>query len=176
MHCLYCKKRLWLFFSKERTFCSKLHEAAYHNELSAMNRLMEFTDRPVEPSKGPATAHHKRSQKERESSIPMASPVAVPPLCNLALTWGSLKPATPDLPANGVLSEAVPFAGPIQYPSSERGLIAFTLDCATEPAREIAAIPNERLAVCRVQSKRGHRIRPQSPTAFSSRTHRRRLR
>src|SRR5580693_9258376 len=42
MHCLYCKKRLWLFFSKEREFCSKLHEATYHEELSAMNRLMEF--------------------------------------------------------------------------------------------------------------------------------------
>src|SRR3984957_13564338 len=52
MHCLYCNKRLWLFFSKERLFCSKLHEAAYYDELSAMDRLKEFTV-PAGPAERP---------------------------------------------------------------------------------------------------------------------------
>jgi hypothetical protein len=69
MHCLYCNKRLWLFFSKERLFCSKVHEAAYYDELSAMDRLMEFTV-PAEPTKGPASAEQKRSHREHESRAP----------------------------------------------------------------------------------------------------------
>jgi hypothetical protein len=171
MYCLYCKKRLWMFFSKERLFCSKLHEAAYHDGLSAMNRLMEFSV-PVEPPKGPATADQKRSLRERESRMPMVWPVDVPPLsnlmlCNLVVTWGR-KPVAADLAATAVLLEPEPFAGPIQFPSSSKGLIAVTLDLAAEP--------DERIAVCRVQSKRGRRIPPQGPAAFSSRTHRRRLR
>src|SRR5271170_5247154 len=110
MHCLYCKKRLWLFFSKERLFCSKLHEAAYHNEQSgsAMRRLMEFTV-PVEPPKGPATADQKRSQRERESRIPMVWSVDVPPLCNFVVVWGHPKPVSADLAATNIPLEAKPF-------------------------------------------------------------------
>jgi len=174
MHCLYCNKRLWLFFSKEQPFCSKLHEAAYHDELSAMRRLMEFTV-PVEPPKGPATADQIRSQRERESRIPMVWPVAVPPLCNFIVDRGP-KPVTADLAATSVPLEAEPFTGPIQFPSSSRGVIGFTLDSAIEPAGEIAAIPNERIAACHVRSKRSRRTPPRNPAAFSSRTHRRRLR
>jgi hypothetical protein len=174
MYCLYCKKRLWMFFSKERLFCSKLHEAAYQDGLSAMNRLMEFSV-PVESPKGPATADQKRSRRERESRMPMVWPVDVPPLCNLVVTWGR-KPVAADLAANAVLLDPEPFAGPVQFPSSSRGLIAVTLDLAAEPAPELAAIPDERNPVCRVQSKRARRIPRQGPTAFSSRTHRRRLR
>jgi hypothetical protein len=176
MQCLYCKKRLWLAFSKERVFCSTLHEAAYHDELSAMNRLMEFTVVSEPPPTGLATADQKRSQRERDSRIPMVWPVDVPAPCDLVVECGRPKPVTADLAAINVPLEAEPFTGPILFPSSSTGLIAFTLDCAANPAREIAAIPNGRIAVCRVQSKRGHRIRPQSPTSFSARTHRRRLR
>jgi hypothetical protein len=174
MHCVYCKKRLWLPSSRKRRFCSELHEAAYHNELSAMNRLMEFTV-PVEPPKHPANADQKRSQRERESRIPMAWPAVVPPLCDLVLEQGRPKPVPAD-PATSLLLEAIPFAGQFQFPSSSKGLFAFSLDSATEPAREIATIANERIAGCRVRSKPSRRIPPRSPAAFSSRTHRRRLR
>src|SRR5277367_4389467 len=101
MYCLYCKKRLWMFFSKERLFCSKLHEAAYQDGLSAVNRLMEFTASP-EPPKSPATP---------------VCPAPVQPLCNLAVTWGRPKPVAADLAASTVLLEAEPFARPIQFPS-----------------------------------------------------------
>jgi hypothetical protein len=175
MHCLYCNKRLWLFFSKERRFCSKLHEAAYHDELLAMHRLMEFTV-PAEPPKGPATADQKRSQRERDSRIPIAWLVAVPQLCNFIVEPGRPKPITADLATTSVPLEAEPFSGPIQFPSSNRGVIGFTLDSAIESAGEIAAIPNERIAACHVRSNRSRRIPPRSPAAFSSRTHRRRLR
>lgn len=175
MYCLYCKKRLWMIFSKERLFCSKLHEAAYQDGLSAMNRLMEFTV-SGEPPKGPSTGDQKRSQRERESRIPLVWTVAPPPLGNLVLTWGRPKAVATDTAATAVLLEAVPFTRPIEFPSSSKGLIACSLDVAIEPAQELEATPNERIAACRVQSKRGRRIPPQSPTAFSSRTHRRRLR
>jgi hypothetical protein len=56
-----------------------------------------------------------------------------------------------------MLLEAEPFTGQIQFPSSRRSMIAFTLDSAIEPARDIAPT-KERIAVCRVQSRRGHRI------------------
>jgi hypothetical protein len=175
MHCLYCHKRLWLFFSKERLFCSKLHEAAYYDELSAMDRLMEFTV-PAEPPKGPATADQKRSQREHESRIPMAWPVAIPPLCNFVGNLGRPKPVAPDFAAAAVRLEAEPFAGKIQTPSSRSGLIAFTLPSAIEADGEIATMADERTTFCRVRPKRGRKTSPQSPGAFSSRMHRRKLR
>jgi hypothetical protein len=150
MHCLYCQKRLWMLFSKERLFCSKLHEAAYQEGLSAMNRLMEFTASP-EPPKSPAT-----------SRVPLGVPM-VQPLCNLVVTWGRPKPVAADLSAITVSPEAEPFARPIQFPSS-----------ATEPAAEIATTASQTVAACcRVRPNRNRRI---PPTAFASRTHRRRLR
>jgi hypothetical protein len=175
MHCLYCNKRLWLFFSKERLFCSKLHEAAYYDELSAMDRLMEFTV-PAEPPKGPASAEQKRSQREHESRVPMVWPVDVPPLCNFVGELGRPKPVAPELAATAVRPEAEPFAGKIQTPSSRSGLIAFTLQSAIEVDGEIATMADERTTFCRVRPKRGRKTSPQSPGAFSSRTHRRRLR
>jgi hypothetical protein len=144
MYCLYCKKRLWMLFSKERLFCSKSHEASYQEGLSAMNRLMEFTASP-EPPKGPAT-----------SRVPLGVPMVQPP-CNLVVTWGRPKPVAADLPAITVSPEAEPFARPIQFPSSA---IAATV------IQTVAAC-------CRVRPNRNRRI---PPTAFASRTHRRRLR
>jgi hypothetical protein len=174
MHCLYCNKRLWLFFSKERVFCSKLHEAAYHDGLSAMNRLMEFTTVAVERPALSAPRERKLSEIYRESKIDWAFSVAVPSLCNLVVDLDYPRPVTPD-PAAALLLEALPFAGSIQHPETSRGLIAFTLDSVIEP-EQISTIANERIAACRVQSKRSRRIDPRSPAAFSSRTHRRRVR
>jgi hypothetical protein len=175
MHCLYCQKRLWTFFSKERMFCSKLHEAAYHDALSAMNRLMELAV-PGEPRKGPATPDQKRSGRERELRTPMVCPVAVPPICNLVVEQGRPKPVAAVLTATAVPLECVPFAGPIQFPSRRIGLIPLTPDPATEHAAQIATTANEWIAACRVQSKRSRRIPARRPAAFSSRTHRRRPR
>jgi len=175
MHCLYCKKRLWLIFSKDRLFCSKLHEVAYQDAMSAINRLKEFTA-PVEPPVGPSTADQKRSHGERESRIPMVWPVGAPPVCNFIVEWSRPKLVATDLAATSVPLEATPFDGPIQFPASNIGLIALTLDSATQPAQEITTIANERFTVCRVQSKRRHRIPLRSPAAFSSRTHRPRIR
>jgi hypothetical protein len=166
MRCLYCNKRLWLAFSKERVFCSKQHQAAYHDELSAMRRLMEFTV-SVEP---PAIVELRNQKPSKiDCAIP---PVAVPPLCNFVVERGP-EPAIPDLPATAVLLEAEPFSGPIQLPSGSMGLVVFTLASATEPAGEIAAIANERIAACRVQSKRSRRT--QRSSAAKSRTKRQRL-
>jgi hypothetical protein len=144
---MYCKKRLWLFFSKEEPFCSKVHEAAYYDELSAMRRLMEFTD-PIEP--------------------PAIPPLAVPPLCDFVGERGRLEPVTADLVTAPVLFEAQPFAGPIQFPSSG-------LDSVSEPAAEIVEIASATIGPCRARPRRSRRIAPRSPAAFSSRTHRRRL-
>jgi hypothetical protein len=138
MHCLYCKKRLWPFFSKKRVFCSNRHEAAYHDELSAMNSFMEFIAR-VEPTANPA--------------VP---PVADPRLCNLFIAEGCLKP-TPPHAAVPVLLEAARFAGRIHFPASSGSLIDFTLDSAPRP--EIAPIASETVAASPVQSKRTQRNR-----------------
>jgi hypothetical protein len=153
MHCLYCKKRLWLFFSKEEPFCSKVHEAAYYDELSAMRRLIEFTD-PVKP--------------------PAIPPLAVPPLCDFVVERGCPKPVTADL-VTADLVTAEPFASAIQFPQSVKSVIAFAVDSATEPAAEIVELVNATMGTCRVRPKRSRRIAPRTPAAFSSRTHRRRL-
>jgi hypothetical protein len=174
MHCLYCNKRLWLFFLKERLFCSKRHEVAYHDGLSAMNRLMEFTV-PVERSALPLPQDRKLSEIYLEPKIHWALSVAVPPLCNFAVDQDRPKPIPPDS-ATALLLEAVPLAGPVQFPSSGSGVIAFILDSATEPAQKIASIANETIVACRVRSRHGRRVPPRCPAAFSSRTHRRRLR
>ncbi|MGD0133867.1 MAG: hypothetical protein ABSE57_17595 [Bryobacteraceae bacterium] len=178
MHCLYCKKRLWLFFSKERLFCSSLHEAAYHDELSAMNRLVEFTVTAEPPPNGPATADQKRTQRERESRLPMltamtmASPAAVPPLCSFVVERGQPQPVPCDLPATASPLEAKLFGGQIQFPSCQ------LLSAST--AREITPIGirqiEDTFSACRTQSKRSRRVPPTTPAAFSLRTHRRRVR
>jgi hypothetical protein len=173
MHCLYCKKRLWLFFSKDRQFCSALHEAAYHDELSAMNRLLEFKD-PEERPALPAPRNRTLSEIYRASVTPPIPPV-VPPLCSFAGELGRANPVIPD-PAGNLLLGNIPFAGQIQFPSSRSLLIAFTLDSVNEPAGEIASTANQLLTVCRVHTKRSRRVAPRSPAAFSSRTHRRRVR
>jgi hypothetical protein len=165
MHCLYCKKRLWTFFCKERLFCSSLHEAAYHDELSAMNRLVEFTVAVQPPPNGPATADQKRTQREHDSRVPLMASMMIPPLCNFVAEQGRPQPVPCDLPVIAPMLEAKLFGGRIQFPSS----IACILDSATEPAREI-------MPTCRIQSKRGRRLPPRSPAAFSLRTHRRRVR
>lgn len=95
-----------------------------------MNRLMEFTV-PVEPLKGIATAEQKRSQRERESRIPMVwpsvvPPPIVPPLCNFIVEQGHPKLVTADLAVSAVPLGAESFAGQIQFPSSNMGLIALT--------------------------------------------------
>ena len=147
MHCLYCKKRLWLFFSREGSFCSKVHEAAYYDELSALRRLMEFGN-PLEP--------------------PAIPPLAVPPLCDFIIGRACPKPLPADLVAAAGLVVAQPFVGPIQFLSSG-------LDSVTEPAPEIVELVSATMAACRVRPKRSRRIAPRTPAAFSSRTHRRRL-
>ena len=159
MRCLHCNKRLWLFSSK-RLFCSKLHEDAYRDGMAAMNRLMEFTV-PLEttPLPGPAL------------KMPAFPPVTVPPLCGSVLGWGRPKPVGLDA-ADALHLDAVLFAGPVQIPSIQRDLFPVTRDSAIEPADA----PNERMAACRVQSKRSRAIPARSPAAFSARTHRRKTR
>jgi hypothetical protein len=124
MHCLYCNRRLWLYFFTKRQFCSKRHEVAYHDEMAAINRLMELTVR-TEPLAIP----------ERASTI--APTVFVPALCNLIVERGHLKRAF-RAATNAVLLEAAPFVGRIQYPSRSGGVAAFTLDSTTEPVAEFA--------------------------------------
>jgi hypothetical protein len=97
-------------------------------------------------------------------------------VCNFIGELGRPKPVTPYLAAIAVQLEAEPFAGQIQNPSSRSGLIAFTLQSAIGADGEIATIADERITVCRVRPKRDRKTSRQSPGAFSSRMHRRRLR
>jgi hypothetical protein len=173
MHCLYCKKRLWLIFSKDRVFCSKLHEAAYHDELSAMNRLMEFTV-PVDRQALPAPRNRTLSEIYRESTINWALSVAAPPLYDLLVEPDRPKPIPPD-PAAALRLDAVPFARSIQFPSSNSGVIALVLDSATETGGEIATRANETIGACRLRSKHSRRMPSRGPAAFSLRTHRRKV-
>jgi hypothetical protein len=183
MHCLYCKKRLWLFFSKERLFCSSLHEAAYHDEMSAMNRLVEFTVAVGPPPDGPTTADQKRTQRERESRVPlmtamtMAWPDVVPPLSNFVLERDRPQPVPCDLPATAPTLEAKLFAGRIQFPSCQLLSASTSREIAPIEIRPIEIKPIEdTFSACRSQSKRSRRISPSTPAAFSLRTHRRRVR
>jgi hypothetical protein len=168
MHCLYCKKRLWLFFSKEEPFCSKVHEAAYYDELSAMRRLVEFKD-PVEPPAIPAPRNRTLSEIYRESTAR-----AIPPLCHFVSERPCPKPVAAGL-ITADLVTAQPFASAIQFPSSVKSVIAVTPASAIEPAAEIVEIASETIGPCRIRPRRSRRIATRSPAAFSSRTHRRRL-
>ena len=167
MHCLYCKKRLWLFFSKERLFCSNLHEAAYYDELSAMNRLVEFTVAVEPPPNGPATADQKRTQRERDSRVPLMTSMMNPPLCNFVVERGRPQPVPCDLPATAPALEAKLFAGQVQFSS-----VGTTREITPIEIRPI----EDTFSACRVSLKRSRRVPPSSPAAFSLRTHRRRVR
>src|SRR5271154_120955 len=94
MNCLYCKKRLWMYFSKKPPFCSKVHEAAYHDEMSAMRRLVEYTV-PFGTPAIPVRRSQKLSQNTRGSGTPAMPPVVVPPLGHLVVEWGRPKPIPP---------------------------------------------------------------------------------
>jgi hypothetical protein len=168
MHCLYCKKRLWLFFSKEEPFCSKVHEAAYYDELSAMRRLIEFKD-PVEAPVIPAPRNRTLTEIYRESTTR-----TIPPLCDFVSERACPKPFAAGLNTADLVT-AQPFASAIQFPQSVKSVIAFTPASATEPAEEIVEIARETIGSCRVRSRRSRGIAPRTPAAFSSRTHRRRL-
>ncbi len=184
MQCLYCNKRLGLFSSKKRPFCSELHEVAYQDERSglAMRRVMD----PLfivlqEPPSIPATLDLKLFPIDRDSTTLPVQRVAVQRaavswLCNFVVEQRRPKPVPPDLAAAAVLLEAEPFTGPVQRPSSSMGAIASTLDSAAEPAGEIAAEGDPAMAACRVQPKGSRRFLRRSSPAFGSPTHRRRRR
>ena len=68
MECLYCHKKLGLFASKKRPFCSELHEVAYHDEQAgvALRRVLDplFTE-PVQKAPLPRPAPPKAPKKTR---------------------------------------------------------------------------------------------------------------
>ena len=84
MQCLYCKKKLGLFASKKKPFCSDLHEVAYQDELAglALRRVMDplFTD-PVQkaPLQMPPRPPSPPVQEEKRAES-LAQPVAAPQL------------------------------------------------------------------------------------------------
>ncbi len=57
MQCLYCKKRLGLFASEKRPFCSEAHEVAHQDAQSgfALLRLMDpmFMQKPLPAEDAP---------------------------------------------------------------------------------------------------------------------------
>ncbi len=89
MQCLYCKKKLGLFASKKRQFCSQQHEVAYHDEQSglALRRVLDplFTEparktplqpAPQESAPAPEWQTPARPAQER---IDAGRPPAPPP-------------------------------------------------------------------------------------------------
>lgn len=140
MNCLYCNKRLWWFFFKKGQFCSKQHEAAYHDQVSAMSsRLKDFPLFEMSPAIAPPRLQTP-AKIESESKTPAIAPAADPPLCNF-IGEQSATPAVLDLPATIVRLEARPFTAPIQLPSGSRVRIAFTAFSESQTSEEATVGP-----------------------------------
>jgi len=74
MYCLYCNKRLGLFASRKRPFCSESHESAYHNEQAglALRRIMD----PIFTKSGQKAAPQAASRPSSLSAVVTTSPEA----------------------------------------------------------------------------------------------------
>jgi hypothetical protein len=145
MQCLYCKKRLGLFASRKRRFCSESHEVTYHDEQSAMamRHMMDpaFTA-PVAPPAVRTTPELKPSPIEHQSKTPEASPqpAMLPPAPDPPLSdfkQERPEPAASNLAAAGVGGEVDLTAEPVHLPASSLGVLPFNRD-STELA-EVAA-------------------------------------
>ncbi len=132
MYCLYCNKRLWTFFSKKRLFCSRQHEVAHQEGLSAINSLIEFVSRP-EPPALPAARSQKLSEVDRDGEKALIPMVPDPPRADFVVQRACPKPLPPD-PPGAMLLEALPFAGQIRFPSSHLVLVAYTPGSVAKPA------------------------------------------
>ena len=143
MQCLYCNKRLGLFASKKRPFCSELHEVAYQDEQAgvAMRRVMDplFTlpvkAAPLRMGPGEQSAHPAEDSSETE---PLPAPD--PEQCSF-LEQGLPPPVPPDLASLDAPSRAAQFvplevepssAGLVQFPSSGGGVLALDFDFTTQ--------------------------------------------
>src|ERR1700761_4953257 len=110
MQCLYCKKRLGLFASKKRQFCSELHEVAYHDEQSglAMRRVLDplFTAAAKTPQvrtapTPPPPSQPVEAEPESRPALKAAPVLEVPAPAQggFCLRQQLPKPAAPDLAA-----------------------------------------------------------------------------
>lgn len=143
MECLYCKKKLGLFASKRRPFCSEQHEVAYNDENAglAMRRVMDplFTEpTPKEQLASPPEAvAANRDEPEAESSDLMArilgeGPATRPPA-------ELLRPAPPQARATP-RSVPPPIPSEAWVPIAERlGLQSEQSPVAPRFAEELAA-------------------------------------
>jgi hypothetical protein len=141
MHCLYCKKRLGLFASKKRQFCSEVHQAAYHDEQSglAMRRVMDpLFSTPIKPPPLRTTPEPPLAKEEASETLRLLEP-QVPLRGSFCLKQQLPKPSAPNLSAADGLLDVEPFVGSFQLPSSEGGVLEFTLDSEAEPDAEIGA-------------------------------------
>ncbi len=144
MQCLYCNKRLGLFASKKRPFCSELHEVAYQDEQSgvAMRRVMDplFT-LPVKASPLRVGPQEQKAPPAESASEAEPPPAPDPEQCGF-LEQGLPPPVAPDLASvDASSSHAVQYdvplkvdpssAGLVQLPSSG-GVLAFDFDFTTQ--------------------------------------------
>lgn len=170
MHCLYCQKRLWRFFSKERLFCSKSHEIAHREELSAIESLIEFVSRPEPPAPPAPPARRNRSLAliHLRNKVPTKPVNAVPRVSNFLAESPRPKPIAPGPPVTRLL-ETIPFAGTIRFPSTNLVGVPFNWACVTEPAGEIDALPDVAATSRRAPPKRGRRAPSRNKAASGSR-------
>src|SRR5258708_13119384 len=89
MQCLYCQKKLGMFASKKRPFCSKLHEDWYQDEQSgsAVRRLLEPFPDDDQPVAQPALAEPPpvplMTRPLQAPSVPPPPSVSPPPIASV---------------------------------------------------------------------------------------------
>jgi hypothetical protein len=171
MQCLYCKKRLWLSFLNDQPFCSKQHEAAYQDEMSAMRRLEEFTA-SAQTQISEAARSRRLAEIQRVSRVPVPL-AAVPPLCGFVGDREYPRPV-PTIAFAPMMIKAGGFAGRMEHPSSAKIQAGLSAKFAVQPSSEIRAEASK-VGVCRLPLKRRHQMQLQKPAAFGVRAHRRRV-
>jgi hypothetical protein len=119
MQCLYCKKKLGLFASRKRPFCSEQHEVAFNDEQAglAMRRVLDplFTE-PVQ--KAPLQAMPRGAAPQViEVGVVEAPPVSLtPPPVPLPIPVSRHAASSRPLPAPPPPQSFVPQPGPLPYP------------------------------------------------------------
>jgi len=153
MQCLYCKKRLGLFASKKRPFCSKLHEDWFHDEQSgtAIRRLLEpfpeAADLGLAPPESPDTATEAVVPAPLQASTDFASGAAVDEIV-------SIHAADDSGVVDGVVENAVP--NEVAANDVDRG-VPDRPKALPPPKARIPAVPAE------LQPYIAERLRPAPP-------------
>jgi hypothetical protein len=101
MQCLYCHKRLGLFASKKRPFCSQQHEDRYHREQvgSALRRLLApLEEAPPARDRLDSLEPGRQAQKVTRSAVPKPAQLPKPAPASAAEDVAAPPPGPPGPP------------------------------------------------------------------------------